>query len=194
MFSLLFYYSCSIPMIGISISGNFFPFHSSIWWTLVQCWSSERKIHLSIKCWKTQGYTIQRQPPYIKSWYSIAWFCNGFFAEAKLFHIFGGGFWQRLSFQYFILCKLSTSCKVERGMYSTLNVSIGRFQKISILYHGRLLGFLKGRGGGLHKGMGGIYNWKSEGMGEFHRWDVWSRKCRVSSLKTLLLWTFVIHK
>ena len=33
-------------------------------------------------------------------------------------------------------------------MYSTLNVSIGRFQKISILYHGRLLGFLKGRGGG----------------------------------------------
>ena len=43
-------------------------------------------------------------------------------------------------------------------------------------------------------GMGGIYDWKSEGMGEFHRWDFWSRKCRVSSLKTLLLWTFVVRK
>ena len=91
MFSLLFYYSCSIPMIGISFSGTFFVFHSSIWWTLVQCWSSEHKIHLSIKCWKIQGYTIQQQPPYTKSWYSIAWFCNGFFADAKLFHIFSRG-------------------------------------------------------------------------------------------------------
>ena len=91
MFSLLFYYSCSIPMIGISISGNFFVFHSSIWWTLVRCWSSEHKIHLSIKCWKIQGYTKQQQPAYTKSWYSIAWVCNGFFAEAKLFHIFCRG-------------------------------------------------------------------------------------------------------
>ena len=33
-------------------------------------------------------------------------------------------------------------------------------------------------------GGGAIYDWKSEGMGEFHRWDFWSRKCRVSSLKT----------
>ena len=61
----------------------------------------------------------------------------------------------------------------------------GRFQKISILYHGQLLGFLKGRG---------VYDLKSEGMAEFHRSDFWSRKCRVSSLKTLLLWTFVIRK
>ena len=73
------------------------------------------------------------------------------------------------------------------------NFGIGRFQKISILYHGRLLGFPKGRGGSRlwnSEGMGGIYDWKSEGMGEFHRWDFWSRKCRVSSLKMLLLWTF----
>ena len=41
---------------------------------------------------------------------------------------------------------------------------------------------------------GGIYDLKSEGMAEFHRWDFWSRKCRVSSLKTLLLWTFVVRK
>ena len=66
---------------------------------------------------------------------------------------------------------------------------IGRFQKISIPYHGRLLGFPKGRGGPrlwISEGMGGIYDWISEGTGEFHRWDFWGRKCRVSSLKTLL--------
>ena len=55
------------------------------------------------------------------------------------------------------------------------------------------------RGGGIHdygilKAWGGIYDLKSEGMGEFHRWDFWSRKCRVSSWKTLLLWTFVVRK
>ena len=45
------------------------------------------------------------------------------------------------------------------------------------------------------EGMGGIYDWKSEGMGGFHTWDFWSRKCRVSSLKTLIaLWTFVGRK
>ena len=70
-----------------------------------------------------------------------------------------------------------------------LAIDIGRFQKISILYDGRLLGFPKGRGGSRlwnSEGMGGIYDWISEGTGEFHRWDFWSRKCRVSSLKTLL--------
>ena len=55
------------------------------------------------------------------------------------------------------------------------------------------------RGGGIHdygilKAWGGIYDLKSQGMGEFHRWDFWSRKCRVSSWKTLLLWTFVVRK
>ena len=35
-------------------------------------------------------------------------------------------------------------------------------------------------------GHGGIYDWKSEGMGGFQRWDFWSRKCRVSSLKILI--------
>ena len=50
----------------------------------------------------------------------------------------------------------------------------GQLQKISILYHGRLLGFPKGRGGSRlwnSEGMGGIYDLKSEGMAEFHRWD-----------------------
>ena len=87
-------------------------------------------------------------------------------------------------------------------MVDLLNISLnllnnGRFQKISIPYHGRLLGFPKGRGGSRlwnSEGMGGIYDWKSEGMAEVHRWDFWSRKCRVSSLKTLLLWTFVVRK
>ena len=55
------------------------------------------------------------------------------------------------------------------------------------------------RGGGIHdygilEAWGGIYDLKSEGMGEFYRWDFWSRKCRVSSWKTLLLWTFVVRK
>ena len=46
-------------------------------------------------------------------------------------------------------------------------IFIGRFQKISTPYHGRLLGFPKGRGGSRlwnSEGMGGIYDWKSEGM------------------------------
>ena len=44
------------------------------------------------------------------------------------------------------------------------------------------------------RGGGGSGLWNPQGMGEFHRWDFWSRKCRVSSLKTLLLWTFVVRK
>ena len=37
------------------------------------------------------------------------------------------------------------------------------------------------RGGGIHddgilKDWGGIYDLKSKGMGEFHKWDFWSRK------------------
>ena len=55
---------------------------------------------------------------------------------------------------------------------------IGRFQKIFTLYHRRLLGFLKG-GGGIHD-YGILRAW-----GVFHRWDFWSRKYRVSSLKML---------
>ena len=41
---------------------------------------------------------------------------------------------------------------------------IGRFQKISILYHGWLLGFLKGRGGSRL--------WNSEGMGGYLRFEI----------------------
>ena len=83
--------------------------------------------------------------------------------------------------------------------FNRLNVYYnGRFQKISILYHGRLLEFPKGRGGSRlwnSEGMGGggIYDWKSEGMGEFHRSGI-SGVESVSSLKTLLLWTFVVCK
>ena len=41
---------------------------------------------------------------------------------------------------------------------------IGQFQKISILYHGRLLGFPKGRGGSRL--------WNSEGMGGYLRFEI----------------------
>ena len=41
---------------------------------------------------------------------------------------------------------------------------IGQFQKISILYHGRLLGFPKGRGGSRL--------WNSEGMGGYLRLEI----------------------
>ena len=34
---------------------------------------------------------------------------------------------------------------------------------------------------GILRAWGGIYDWKSEGIGEFHRWDFWSRKCRMMS-------------
>ena len=48
---------------------------------------------------------------------------------------------------------------------------LGDSRKYPYLYHGRLLGFPKRRGGGSlnwnSEGMGGIYDWKSEGMGYF---------------------------
>ena len=40
----------------------------------------------------------------------------------------------------------------------------GQLQKISILYHGRLLGFPKGRGGSRL--------WNSEGMGGYLRFEI----------------------
>ena len=47
---------------------------------------------------------------------------------------------------------------------------MGDSRKYPYLYHGRLLGFPKGRGGSLNwnsEEMGGvIYYWKSEGMGD----------------------------
>ena len=67
-----------------------------------------------------------------------------------------------------------------------------QFQKISILYHGQLLGFPKGGGTydyGILRAWGvfTIGNPKAWGdfTGGFHRGDVCSRKCRVSSLKML---------
>ena len=74
-------------------------------------------------------------------------------------------------------------------------IFIGRFQKISIPIP--RTAFLKWKGVhdyGILRAWGGIYVLKSEGMGGFHRWDFWSRKCTVSSFKTLSLWTFIVRK
>ena len=49
-------------------------------------------------------------------------------------------------------------------LLSVTSDNIGRFQKISILYHGRLLGFPKGRGGSRL--------WNSEGMGGYLRFEI----------------------
>ena len=75
--------------------------------------------------------------------------------------------------------------------------ALGDSRKYPYLYHGLLFRFPKGRGvhdNGILRAWGGTYDWKSEGMGEFHRWDFWSRNCRLSSLKTLSLWTFIFPK
>ena len=71
----------------------------------------------------------------------------------------------------------------------------GPFQKISMPTPWKA--FTISRGEFLNwnsEGMGSIYSWKSEGMGGFLRWDFWSRKSRVSFLKTLLLCTIVARK
>ena len=89
------------------------------------------------------------------------------------------------------------SCIKKYGLKPAKEAQNGRFQKISIPISRMTFRISKGEGGSRlwnSGGMEGIYDWKSEGMGEFHRWDFWSRKCRVSSLKTLLLWTFVVRK
>ena len=81
-------------------------------------------------------------------------------------------------------------------MYSTTSNN-GRFQKISIPIPRMAFRISKGEGGSRlwnSEGKGGIYDWKSEGMGGFHRLNFRSRKCRVSSLKTLSLWTCVVRK
>ena len=87
----------------------------------------------------------------------------------------------------------SNIVKYNNQLFSRL----GDSRKYLYLYHGRLLGFPKGRGVhdyGILRAWGGISDWKSEGMGGFHRLNFRSRKCRVSSLKTLSLWTSVVRK
>ena len=90
------------------------------------------------------------------------------------------------------------SCFKKYGLKPAKEAQNGRFQKISIPIPRTAFRISKGEGGSRLRNSGGIrggiYDWKSEGMGEFHRWDFWRRKCRVSSLKTLLLWTFVVRK
>ena len=74
-----------------------------------------------------------------------------------------------------------------------LIVPIGRFQKISIPYHGRLLGFPTGRGGSRL--------WNSEGMGGgggycafFNQgnvvFDVLIRKIKVQS--SIIMWSVLV--
>ena len=111
-----------------------------------------------------------------------------------------GRFYKQLTKMYLIdHCK----CSVRLYQFITLCcqhfLQLGDSRKYPYLYHGRLLGFPKG--GGFFElefqrnGGGGIYNyWISAGIGGFHRWDFWSRKSRVSPLKTQLLWTSVVRK
>ena len=92
-----------------------------------------------------------------------------------------------------------SGCKNREGGWQTVcnKRSNGRFQKISIPIPRTAFRISEGEGGSLNwnlEGMGGIYKWKSEGNEEFHRWDFWSRKNRVSSLKTLFLCTSVVSK
>ena len=60
---------------------------------------------------------------------------------------------------------------------------LGNSKKYPYLYHGRLLGFPKGKGGFFElefRRNGGVFTiWKSKGMGGFHREDFWGRKSRV---------------
>ena len=85
-------------------------------------------------------------------------------------------------FVWIVLNDLITACSAEgksRTFYWAIPENIHTYTTD---------GFLDfRRGGGVHdygilRAWGGIYVWKSEGMGGFHRWDFWSRKCRVSSL------------
>ena len=92
----------------------------------------------------------------------------------------------------------SSSCPfLYKGNRAWCSHSLGNSRKYPYLYHGRLFGFPKGRGGSRL--------WNSEGMGRYlrleirrhggvHRWDFLRRKCTVSSLKTLSLWTFIVRK
>ena len=75
--------------------------------------------------------------------------------------------------------------------------ALGDSRKYPYLYHGRLLGFPKGRGGSRlwnSEGKGGYLRLEIRKHGVFHRLNFRSRKCRVSSLKTLSLWTCVVRK
>ena len=62
----------------------------------------------------------------------------------------------RCSHGFFFIIAPLCNCEVR---VAGGELSIGRFQKISIPYHGRLLGFPKGRGGSRL--------WNSEGEGGF---------------------------
>lgn len=54
-----------------------------------------------------------------------------------------------------------------------------------------------GRGGGGNRnseGMRGTCDWNSKDMGGYSSWDFQRGKSRVCSLKTIILWTFVVSK
>ena len=73
---------------------------------------------------------------------------------------------------------------------------MGDSRKYPYLYHGWLFIFPKGRGRvldyGILRAWGGIYVWKSEGIEV--ELNLLSRKCIVSSLKMLSLWTSIVRK
>ena len=76
-------------------------------------------------------------------------------------------------------------------------VPLGNSRKYPYLYHGRLFGFPKGRRGSRlwnSEGMGRYLRLEIRRHGRFHRWDFLRRKCTVSYLKTLSLWTFIVRK
>ena len=88
---------------------------------------------------------------------------------------------------------------IVKTMEGILSSSMGDSRKYPYLhvYHGRLLGFPKGRGvhdHGILKAWGVFTIGNPKAWGGFHRLNFWSRKCRMIFLKTLLLWTLVVRK
>ena len=77
----------------------------------------------------------------------------------------GPGRVSKFEFHHLMMAAMSQiNCVHLKVLPNNRVVDIGRFQKISIPYHGRLLGFPKGRGGSRL--------WNSEGMGGYLRLDI----------------------
>ena len=72
------------------------------------------------------------------------------------------------------LSKTISSHKLNHSHYR-----LGNSRKYPYLYHGRLFGILRARGGV-------SLTWNSEGMGVFQIWDFQRGQTRVCSLKTLI--------
>ena len=73
---------------------------------------------------------------------------------------------------------------------SALPHTLGDSRKYRNLYHGRLFGILRAKGGSLNwnsEGTAGSFNWNSQGMGGFQIWDFQRGQTRVLSLEMLTL-------